>query len=84
MDRLALANAIGASSGGITNLLTPGRQTTSRLVQPVCDYLQIPLPQYQDERDAEAIEIMRRLRDENPREYDALLARARKFLADGK
>lgn len=83
MTRKQLAIKIGSSPAAITILLRPETKS-SRLVELVSAALNIPTPDFVDERDAEVIGDMRRLRETNPNEYDRLAARARAQVGGGE
>jgi transcriptional regulator with XRE-family HTH domain len=69
ITRQALAELVGASPAGITVLLRPETRS-SRLVDLVSAALEIPTPDFVDERDAEVIANLRFLRTVDPAEYD--------------
>ncbi len=81
MQRKELAEAIDVTPAAITVLLRPETRS-SRLVDDVSRVLQIPTPEFEDERDAQGVEALRLLRRSDPAEYDRTLARIDKRNAE--
>lgn len=76
-QRQELARRIGASPGGVTGMLKPGARS-SRLVEPTCDLLGIPAPDFEDDMELLVQQTLRRLKKHARPEYDDIIARALK------
>lgn len=78
--RKRFAQELGCTPGAVTGLLNP-KQPSSRLVEPACELLQIPEPEYDDELDDQMSKALRRLKAHARPAYDNIMAETMKQAA---
>lgn len=71
--RKRFATELGCTPGAVTGLLKPG-QPSSRLVEPACELLQIPEPEYEDDLDDQMGKALRRLKRHARADYDDIVS----------
>jgi hypothetical protein len=81
INRSTLAKMIGVSAASITGFFDPD-QPSSRLVDPIIEALDMPGPEFIDDRDYEVIADIRRIRKVSPEEYDRIASKIRKIATD--
>lgn len=79
-QRQELARRLGCTPGGVTGLLKPGA-LSSRLVEPTCELLEIPGPEFDDDIDYLTSKALLRLKKHARRDFDDIVARAMRAAA---
>ena len=80
LSRSALAAACNVTPGAITVFFRPETKVC-RFVPELCSTLDLPPPEFMDDRDAEVVRDLRKLRAQFPSEYDRIAAKIRTALS---
>lgn len=73
-EDIQLAKKIGVSKGTLSKILNL-KQATSPYVDPICDVLELPGPEFADALEWRAVKTLRDLRKDWPEEFESVLAK---------